>query len=136
MREPTLLVTSTMLSSNRDQCNLKEQPAEKHWCPGCQQPIHAVCDILDDKSQESSAYMNWCHDCDEQGCKMPAHNTAPKKWQEIWKPPPQEVSKTPPAPLPLPPPPPDPLTEEKQSSRSKEARVLSKLWPLYNTHTL
>jgi hypothetical protein len=50
---------------------------DKHWCPGCKQPIHAVCGVLDEQ-QDSIAYMSWCYDCHE-GRKMPAQQLAPIK---------------------------------------------------------
>ena len=53
-----------------DRCTLKGLPADRHWCPGCKQPIHAVCGVTDE-TQESIAYMNWCYNCNE-GRKMPA----------------------------------------------------------------
>ena len=53
-----------------DLCNLKNQPADKHWCPGCKQAIHGICGIPDE-TQESIAYMNWCHAC-HAARKMPA----------------------------------------------------------------
>lgn len=58
-----------------ERCTLKGVPAgDKHWCPGCKQPIHAVCGALDE-SQDSIAYMSWCHDCHE-GRKMPSQQVA------------------------------------------------------------
>ena len=61
-----------------DRCTMNGLSApDKHWCPGCKQPIHAVCGVFDE-SQESIAYMNWCYNCDE-GRKMPPQHLMQKQ---------------------------------------------------------
>ena len=109
-----------------DRCNLKSQPADKHWCPGCKRPIHSICGILDE-SQNSIAYMNWCHDCDE-GRKMPAQQLTQRPCASQQKPPqPTRKKSAPPsapkpivADIPLEPPPADNKKQSvRASSRSK-----------------
>ena len=95
-----------------NRCNLKDQPAgDKHWCPGCKQPIHAVCGVLDESQESIAYYMKlvpqlWWRMKDASAAVET--KTTTKTEDQEKKPPPNSMR--PEAPL-------EPLTDKKKSGR-------------------
>ena len=70
MEAPTEQPTTTMASGDcgrcaaGDQCNNPTLDLTRHRCPGCEQPMHAVCGFVDETQDVSTS--SWCPSCHSQ----------------------------------------------------------------------